>query len=168
MKFNQSSQHRPPRDLNQSLSTLQRISRSITGELQNLDIESALIDALQRKPMTSIGHYQVYTDFSRENQTTVFVHDPSGEEQHKYVLAHTDTQTFIVAAPMRWTFLHKSIVARVMASTEDAVFCSGGGFVSIETVGKLRVDGASTDYGAGDHAKAQAALAAAVKNSSVG
>jgi hypothetical protein len=143
MKFKRSSQHSPSRDVNQALSTLQRIFRSMTGELRSLDKESALLEALQRRPVTSISRYQVYTDFSRDALTAVFIHTPSGEEQHKYVLA-TRIHTFIIAAPMRWTFLHKNIVARVMASTEDAVFCSGGGFVSIETDGKLREGGASS------------------------
>lgn len=167
MKDNHSSQHSPPRDENEAQGRLLRISRSMTGELQSLAKESAFLKALQRKPVASIGRYQVYTDFSRDDRTVVFVHNPSGEEQHKYILAHTDKHTFVVAAPMGWTFLHKTIVARVMAATNDAVFCSGGGFVSIETEGNLVVDGASTDYGAGDHATAKAALAAAVRNAGI-
>jgi hypothetical protein len=76
MKFNQSSQHSPPRDLNQSLSMLQQISRSMTGELHILDRESALLEALQHKPVTSIGWYQVNTNFSRDDSRCV----PAGQE----------------------------------------------------------------------------------------
>ena len=76
MKFNQSSQHSPPRDLNQSLSMLQQISRSMTGELHILDKESALLEALQHKPVTSIGWYQVNTNFSRDDSRCV----PAGQE----------------------------------------------------------------------------------------
>ena len=116
----------------------------MTGELQSRDKEFALLGALQRKPVTSIGRYQVYTDFSRDDRTTVFILTPSGDEQHKQVLAHAGTHTFIVAAPKRWTFQRKNIAVPLRTSTEGAVFCPGGGFVSIETEGKLRESRASS------------------------
>lgn len=125
----------------------------------------SLIRALRGESITSIGRYQVYADISRDDRTTVFVHDPTGDTEHKYILASTGSHTYVVAAPMSWTFLHKHLVARVIAATGQTVHCSGGGFVSIHENGRLDVDGASTDYGAGDHVIARAALTVAVKNS---
>jgi len=138
----------------------------MVGELQRPDHEISLIRAIRGEVITSIGSYQVYTDTSREGRTTVFVHDPTGIVEHKYILASTESRSFVVATPMSWTILHKHILARIMAATGQAAHCSGGGFVRIGESGKIEVDGASTDYGAADHTAAKAALTVAVKNSS--
>lgn len=95
----------------------------------------------------------------------MFVHNPMGDEHHKYIIAHANSHTFIIATPMGWTQYHKNILARVMVATSLTVFCSGGGIVAVDSEGKLVVDGASVDFGAGDHALAKAALSTAVKNS---
>lgn len=148
-----------------ALKKLQGMPSAMTGQLRTPDMETQLLDTLQRKPVTSIDRYQVYTDISKEDTTTVFVHNPSGKEQHKYIIARTSAHTFFVACPLSWTLLHKHVVARVMAVTDATVYCPGGGFVSIGDKGDLRVEGESTDYGPGDHRRAKAALAAAVRNS---
>jgi hypothetical protein len=137
----------------------------MVGELQSLEHELALIRALRGESIITIGRYQVYTDVSHPKRTTVFVHDSTGSVDHKYILATTELRTFVVATPMNWTPLHKNILARVMAATGQPVHCSGGGFVSVRENGGLEVEGASTDYGAGDHVAARAALTVAVKNS---
>lgn len=148
-----------------ALLVLQRADRRMVGDLQSAEHELSLIRAIRGESITAIGRLQVYTDNSREDRTTVFVHDPSGTVEHKYILASTESRSFVVAAPMSWTVLHKNILARIMAATGQAAHCSGGGFVRIIENGKLEVEGASTDYGAADHATAKAALTVAVKNS---
>lgn len=160
-----SSTHAQAHSVHAALVVLQRGERRMVGELQRPEHEISLIRAIRGEEITSIGPYQVYTDTSRENRTTVFVHDPSGDVEHKYILASTESRSFVVATPMSWTVLHKNILARIMAATGEAAHCSGGGFVRIGENGKLEVDGASTDYGAADHVTAKAALTVAVKNS---
>lgn len=160
------STHTPtPHDADAALRLLQRGEWRIVGSLESPDHEISFLRAIRREPVSSIGRYQVYMDTSRDDRTTVFVHEPTGTETHKYILAVAGTHTYIIAAPMCWTNLHKNLVARVMAATGISVHCLGGGFVAINENGQIIVDGASTDYGEGDHAAAKAALRAAVKNS---
>jgi hypothetical protein len=60
--------------------------------------EIAFIEALQGNAVRDIGRYQVYTDFE-DTQTVVFIHNPTGWGEHKYVFAITEAHTYIVAAP---------------------------------------------------------------------
>lgn len=152
-------------DLRTALRILQMAAGGIAGEVKSPEQEVSFMRAIRREQVTAIGGYQVYMDLSREDRTTVFVHDPTPQECHKYIIARAASHMFVVAAPMSWTYLHRNILARVMAATGLTAHCSGGGFVSMVGNGRLEVDGASTDYGEGDHATAKAALTAAVKNS---
>lgn len=161
-----STQSTDTHDALTALKLLQRGEWRIVGSLQSPEHEISFLRAIRREPVTCIGRYQVYMDTSREDRTTVFVHDPTGTETHKYILAVAGPQTYVIAAPMCWTNLHKNIVARVKAATALSVHCLGGGFVAINENGQIVVDGESTDYGEADHATAKAALQAAVRNSS--
>lgn len=156
-----SSAHGP----DSALLVLQRANRKMVGGLQDIQHELSLIKALRGESVTAIGRYQVYTDASEAGRTTVFVHEPTGIVEHKYILAKTESQSFVVATPMSWTPLHRNILARVIAATGQPVQCHGGGYVRILDNGMLEVEGESTDYGAADHASAQAALTVAVKKS---
>lgn len=153
----------PHFDVHQALRRLQMTSSKTAGELQSPEYEIAFLRAIRREATLQIGSYQVYMDTSRDDRTTVFINNPSGEVPHKYVIAQAESHIYVVAAPISWTKYHKNIVARIMVSTPASVFCSGGGFVSVLSKGKLNVDGASTDFGAGDHALAQAAFSAALR-----
>ena len=152
-------------DIRTALRILQMAAGGIAGEVKCPEHEACFMRAIRREPVTAIGSYRVYMDTSREDRTTVLVHNPNPQECHKYIIARADSHMFVVAAPMSWTNLHKNILARVMAATGLPVHCSGGGFVLFNSSGRLEVDGASTDYGEGDHTTARAALIAAVKNS---
>jgi len=149
--------------IHQSLRALQMASQKFAGPLQSNEFEIALLQAIKGEVTSAIGPFQVYMDTSRDDRVTVFVHNPSEETGHKYVIASTDSRAFVVATPISWTPFHKNIVARIMAATGQTAHCSGGGFVSVEG-GKITVEGASTDFGEGDHATAKAALLRAFKN----
>ena len=153
----------PQFDAYQALRRLQMSPHNAVGELQSAEYEIAFIKAIRREPTTQIGSYQLHMDTSRDDRTTIFVQNPSGEEPHKYVIVHANDHRYVVAAPFGWTKFHKNIVSRIMVATPLSVFCSGGGFVSVLSKGTLIVDGESTDFGAGDHALAKAALSRAVK-----
>jgi hypothetical protein len=56
-------------------------------------MEMAFIAALQGEAVREIGRYQVYSDF-RETRTVVFIHEPTGWDQHKYVFAVTGGHTY--------------------------------------------------------------------------
>ena len=163
MQLSPSSSHQL--DVHQALTTLQRASTKITGPLQSPEEEMAILRAIRREPIAHIGTYQVYMDTSRDERTTVFVHSPIEGDGHKYIIARATAHTYVIAMPVKWTVYHKNILARVMAATSQTVFCPGGGFVLVDSEGRLAVEGESTDFGAGDHALAKAALASAVKHS---
>jgi hypothetical protein len=123
--------------------------------------EIAFMEALQGKAVREIGRYQVYTDFEN-TRTVVFIHNPTGWGEHKYIFAITEAHTYIVAAPTEWTAYHKEILARVSAASGERACCSGGGYISLESDGSLTVHGTSGDFGEGDHQLAQKAFREAV------
>ena len=125
-------------------------------------MEEGFLSALMGKEVTEIGRYSVYSDY-RENETVVFIHDPTGRSYHKYIFAETADHTFIVAAPMEWTEYHREILARVRAATGKSARCPGGGYVSVSHDGSLVVDSSSGDFGRGDHARAKAAFEHAIR-----
>lgn len=125
-------------------------------------MERALIAVLQGKAVNEIGKYQVYSDY-REKETVVFILNPSGCSEHKYIFAEgiDHTHTYIVAAPTEWTRSHKHILQRVAAATGERVRCPGGGYVNIRD-GVVWCGWESEDYGTGDHERAKKALEKAV------
>lgn len=125
-------------------------------------MEEGFLSALMGKEVTEIGRYSVYCDY-RENETVVFIHDPTGQSDHKYIFAETADHAFIVAAPMAWTKYHREILARVCAATGKSARCPGGGYVSVSRDGSLIVDSSSGDFGRGDHARAKAAFEDAIR-----
>ncbi len=125
-------------------------------------METAFIAALQGEDVREINRYQVYSDY-RENETVVFIHDPTGRDNHKYIFAIAEGHTYIVAAPMEWTDYHREILARVSAASGSRAICPGGGYVEILSDGSLRVDQSSGDFGRGDHDRAKKALEDAVR-----
>ena len=142
---------------------LSEFPTKVAGSLCAPDVETGVLRALRREPISSIGRYLVHTDFSHPAQTVVFVQDTTGSVEHKYIFAHTAEHTYIVAMPMPWILLHKHILARVQAAAGSEVWCPGGGYVTIEADGVLCVDRLSTDFGAGDHRMAKRAFEKAVR-----
>jgi|GEM_PF-3323311 len=141
-----------------ALADLRRLSESLAP----ISKEQAFIEALQGKAIFEIGRYQVYSDIS-DDQTVVFIHNPSGYGEHKYIEASIDGHRFIVAAPTGWTEYHFEIKARIEAAWGSRVDVSGGGYVDLNEDGSLSVYGSSTSFGRGDHELAKAALEAAVR-----
>lgn len=135
---------------------------SLADTFASQSMEQAFIEALQGKDVREIGRYQVYSDY-RENETVVFIHEPTGRSNHKYIFAVADGHTYIVAAPMEWTDYHREILARVSAASGNRAFCPGGGYVEVLRDGTLRVDQSSGDFGRGDHEHAKKALEDAVR-----
>lgn len=127
-------------------------------------MERDLKDALCGRHVREIGRYQVYSDY-RSGETVVFVHDPSGVSDHKYIFAQTSQHTYIVAAPVKWTALHREILARVSAASGERAVCAGGGYVLVKPDGSLLVSEQSTDFGPGDHARAKRAFEDAIRKS---
>ncbi len=125
-------------------------------------MERAFLAALQGQAVREIGKYQVYTDY-RENETVVFIHEPTGRTCHKYIFAITEAHTYIVAAPMDWTRLHREILASVSAASGQSARCPGGGYVKVRSDGSLLVNQTSGDFGEGDHLRAKTALEEAVR-----
>jgi hypothetical protein len=130
-------------------------------------MEASFLAALMGETVKEIGRYLVYSDY-RENETVVFIHDPKGHSDHKYIFAEvkangTVEHTFIVAAPMEWTEYHREILARVRAATGRSAACPGGGYVSVDRDGSLVVNSSSGDFGRGDHARAKIALETAIR-----
>ena len=150
------------------LQLLSEIPTKQAGPMCAPDVETGLLHALRREPVASIGRYLVHTDFSDPDRTVVFVQDCTGSVEHKYIFAHTDEHTYIVAMPMPWILLHKHILARVLPAARDHVSCSGGGYVGISPNCALCVDRLSTDFGAGDHVVAKAAFEKAVRQTASG
>jgi hypothetical protein len=127
-------------------------------------MERAFVAALQGERVSSIGRFQVYSSY-RAGETVVFIHDASGQDDHKYIFAKTPTHTYIVAAPMRWTEYHREILARVCAASGERAVCPGGGYVDVLRDGSLLVSRESGDFGRGDHVRATDAFQRAVKES---
>lgn len=145
------------------LQLLSEIPTKEAGSLCTPDVETGVLRALRREPVTSIGRFLVHTDFSKSDRTVVFVQDCTGSVEHKYIFAHSTNHTYIVAMPMPWILLHRHILARVLAAAGTHVSCSGGGYVSISPDGALCVDRLSTDFGTGNHVVAKAAFERAVR-----
>ena len=135
-----------------------------TSELAGPALERAFLDALQGEPIKIAGRFQVYTSFGRD-ETVVFIHDPSGFNKHKYIIADVPDHAFIVAAPVSWTPFHARLLDRVIAVTGLRAECAGGGFVEVAADGVLEVNGESGDFGPGDHPRAKAAFERAVSRS---
>lgn len=143
-----------------------RLARTVAkSELASPVMERAFLDALQGRRVEIAGRFQVYTH-AEGDESVVLIHDPSGLNKHKYVIADIAGLAFIVAAPITWTPFHARIVDRIAAATGIAPICTGGGFVDVDAAGKLWVGGESGDFGAGDHARALAAFQRAVSRSS--
>jgi len=124
--------------------------------------EAAFIAALRGEDVREIDRYQVYSDY-REGETVVFIHEPTGRCEHKYIFAKADGHTYIVAAPMEWTGYHREILARVSKASGSPAHCPGGGYVQINQDGSLWVGDSSGDFGPGNHARAKEALERAVR-----
>jgi hypothetical protein len=142
----------------QALLCLDRLADTFAAK----SMEKAFIEALQGKDVREIGRYQVYSDYC-ENETVVFIHEPTGRSNHKYIFAVADGHTYIVAAPMEWTDYHREILVRVSAASGTRAICPGGGYVEVLSDGTLRVDRSSVDFGQGDHQRAKKALEDAVR-----
>lgn len=125
-------------------------------------MEERFLSALSGNAVSEIGRYSAYCDY-REHETVVFIHDPTGRSDHKYIFAETANHTFIVAAPMEWTEYHRQILARVRAATGQSAYCPGGGYVSVSHDGSLRVNSSSEEFGVGAHARAKAAFENAIR-----
>ena len=123
--------------------------------------EREFLQAILGKDIRSIGRYQVFTD-TTDNERVVFIHDPTGRCDHKYIFAETGDKTFIIAAPVEWTEYHREILARVSAAMGKRAYCPGGGYISVSEQGALWVGRESGDFGRGDHARAEKAFKAAV------
>lgn len=141
-----------------ALADLRRLSESLAP----VPLEQGFIAALQGKAIFEIGRYQVYSDIS-DDQTVVFIHDPSGYHDHKYIEASIGDHRFIVAAPTGWTEYHFEIKARIKAAWGRDVDCAGGGYVQLNDDGSLKVYGSSSSFGRGDHELAKTALEGAVR-----
>jgi hypothetical protein len=128
-------------------------------------MEQAFIEALQGKEVREIDRYQVYTDYS-ETETVVFIHEPTGRSEHKYIFAVTNGHTYMVAAPTEWTGFHWEILARVSATSEVEATCPGAGYIHVSSEGSLVVDRCSDQFGEGDHERAKSAFEAAVRRTS--
>ena len=133
--------------------------------LHGANIEEQFKRAVLGSPETMVGKYQCYTDFSVANEVVVFLHDSSGQSEHKYIIAEGAGKTFIVAAPIVWTPLHREILKRISAAIGTSAHCPGGGWVSIAIDGRLVVDRRSMDFGEGDHDRARLAFERAISNS---
>lgn len=126
-------------------------------------MDRAFVAALRGEDVREIGKYQVYSDY-RENETVVFIHDPTGQSEHKYIFARTEGHTYRVAAPLHWTEYHRDILNCVRDVAGSKVFCEGGGYVTQQPGGELVVNRRSQDFGAGDHERAKKAFEDAVRN----
>jgi hypothetical protein len=124
--------------------------------------DKAFISSLQGIRTFEIGRHQVYSSYEPE-QTVVLIHDPTGFNQHKYIIAQAKECTFIVAAPTSWTSYHSEILARISAATGLSARCDGGGYLTVLKDGSCRVDGSSTDFGVADHDRATKAFSHAIR-----
>lgn len=134
-----------------------------TCGVERRDDEALFIAALQgEEAVTEIGPYQVYSDYSAR-KTVVFIHDPTGQQEHKYIFANTGQHTYIVAAPIDWTPYHREILARVSRAAGEEASCPGGGYIDIPRDGSVHVYGRSVDFGRGNHDLARESLSEAVR-----
>jgi hypothetical protein len=134
----------------------------LKGISPQVNEDTGFILSLQGVRTFEIGRHQVYSSYDSE-QTVVPIHDPTGRNQHKYIVAQADTHTFIVAAPTSWTGLHREILARVSAATGSSARCEGGGYLTMVKDGRFRLSGASLDFGEADHEKATKAFSHAIE-----
>jgi hypothetical protein len=137
----------------------------IGANLAGPEATNNVISALRRNEVSHAGPYQIYSDFSAPHETVVFVHAVTEGARHKYIVAITAEQRYIVAAPMQWFFSHRDILGIVRAASEQTPMCVGGGFVAISERGNIICSGESGEFGRGDHSHAKAALERAVKSS---
>ena len=126
-------------------------------------MDRAFVAALRGEDVRAIGKYQVYSDY-RDNETVVFIHDPTGQSNHKYIFASTGKHTYIVAAPIDWTEFHRDIWKYVKNAAGADVCPDGGGYVRQLTDGELVVNSRSEQFGSGDHARAKKAFEDAVRS----
>jgi hypothetical protein len=126
-------------------------------------MDRAFVAALRGEDVRAIGKYQVYSDY-RDNETVVFIHDPTGQSDHKYIFANTRSHTYIVAAPIVWTEFHRDIWKYVKNAAGADVCPDGGGYVRQLPDGELVVNSRSEQFGSGDHARAKKAFEDAVRS----
>jgi hypothetical protein len=137
------------------------LAQSTCG-VERRDNEALFIAALRGETVTEIGRYQVYSDYT-PGKTVVFIHNPTGQHEHKYIFAKTGQHTYVVAAPVAWTAYHREILARVNRAAEQEAKCSGGGYIDILSDGSVLVHGESGDFGPGDHEQAEEFFSQAVR-----
>lgn len=142
------------------------LAQSTCGVKQR-DREALFIAALRGETVTDIDRYQVYSDYTPD-RTVVFIHDPRGQDKHKYIIAEAGQHVYIVAAPMEWTAFHEYILRRVSEAAGEEATCYGGGYVDILDGGYLKVYGQSIDFGTGDHTKARDFFSEAVRRTGKG
>jgi hypothetical protein len=118
--------------------------------------------ALQGERIYEIGRYQVYSNYT-PGETVVFIMKQGEGSRHKYIFATANTHTYIVAAPTDWTERHKDILDWVSRASSEYATCKGGGMVTINEDGSLRVWGLSAAFGQGDHRRAEEAFREAVR-----
>jgi hypothetical protein len=134
----------------------------LRGISPQANADTAFILSLQGVQTFEIGRHQVYSSYE-PHQTVVLIHDPTGRNQHKYIIAQADDHTFIVAAPTSWTGLHREILHRVSAATGISARCDGGGYLTMVNDGRFRVSGESMDFGPADHERATKAFGRAIQ-----
>jgi hypothetical protein len=139
------------------------LQRLIGDRLENPHAERALLQALNGESPPPAGVYR-FLSSTTSSETVVCVLDTTGANGLlKYIFAETGDRTFIVAAPVSWTEYHRELLARVKAATGEDAQCSGGGFIRILRHGRFWLGGESTEFGAGDHARAERAFGELLK-----
>lgn len=116
-------------------------------------MEELLLQTFGRQETLRKGPSNVYA-YTSETETVVLVLDPSPGCTHKYIQALDQLQkSYFVAAPMLWIKNHSELLKCVKSFCAAQVDCKGGGFLVF--CDEIYIDGASMDFGAGDHASAK-------------
>lgn len=143
----------------EQLARAERTLAELIGEKRSSPpLERAFLRALQGHGGGTSGDFAFQSEVS-ERETVLVVVDTTGANPLlKYVFAESAGRTFIVAAPISWTEYHRELVARVKAATGEDAQCTGGGFVRLTKSGRFWIGGDSSEFGAGNHGRAEAAL----------
>lgn len=143
----------------EQLARAERTLAALIGDKRSSPpLERAFLRALQGHGGCFVGDFAFHSELT-ERQTALVVVDTTGANPLlKYIFAESAGRTFIVAAPISWTEYHRELLARVTAATGEDARCSGGGFVRLMRSGRFWIGGESSEFGAGNHKRAEAAF----------